>query len=646
MSRLTPTIDAGLRPWLLVSALLVVAPHIQHQPIWMTALLAGLLAWSLWLWRQRGELPGRAQRILLVIMACAATFSEYRTLLGRDPGVSLLIVFMAMKLLETRHRRDVHVVVALGYFLLLTHYFHDQGLLTGAWLLVSLLVLSATLVRLHAGPMLGTSACLRVTGKLLLQALPFMLLLFVLFPRVSGPLWGLPSDAHKGQTGLSDEMSPGSISELVQNGDIAFRVRFAESPPGKQQLYWRGPVLERFDGRTWRPDGRPRPAPKIEPLTAPIRYETTLEPHQQRWLLALDAPQLATDSNFSLNGVLTASNKTPIRQRTRFSLAAVLDYRFNALETPETLGRNQQLPPQGNPRTRALASEWRQAGLSAERTVDAALKLFSGNGFSYTLRPPLLGENGIDEFLLSTRQGFCEHYAGAFVFLMRAAGIPARVVTGYQGGEVNPVDGYLVVRQSDAHAWAEVWLENRGWVRVDPTSVVAPSRLENGIANALGAGEPLPALLQVRTDWVRLLRYRWEALNNAWNQYVIGYNQDRQRSFLQSLGLPDPDWRQMATLLGIGCTLLLGVITALILRQKQSIDPAVRLWRQALGKLRRHRVHCAPGESPSQLLNRVEQQHPDLAPALAEVVSAYLRCRYGNEPAQITRLREAIARLP
>lgn len=636
-------LDRQATPWLFASALVTIAPHVLHQAYWLSALAGLLMFWAIRLWWKDERLPGRWVLFLLVIVGCSGILIEFRSLFGRDAGVAMLVVFMAMKLLELKSQRDAVVVVVLGYFLLLTHYFYSQSIPTGLWLLFALWLVTATLIRLHGGPASTTRASLRYAASLCLQAIPFMLVLYLLFPRISGPLWGLPSDAHAGMTGLSDTMSPGSISRLAQSADIAFRARFSTTPPAKQKLYWRGPVMEQFDGTTWRLHDNRGTSPQLETLSAPFRYVMTLEPHNQRWILALDAPvQLPEGLNAS--NVLAVTQRLPVTERRRYELAASLDYRFNVDEDPRALSRNLALPPGVNPQARALAERWRNSDHRPSAIIGQAQALFAAE-FTYTLQPPLLGQNGIDEFLFKTRRGFCEHYAGAFVFLMRAAGIPARVVSGYQGGEFNPLDGYLVIRQSDAHAWAEVWLEGQGWVRVDPTASVSPTRIETGIADALPFGEPLPALVQWRADWLRTLRYRWEAVNNAWNQHILGYDPQRQRELLSRLGLPETDWRSLATVLGIACSLLVAAMTAWTLYQRPAIDPARRLWLTALRQLARRQVDCAPWETPMAVAQRVREQRPELAETFQNVVDAYLQARYGKSNNNLNALREAVARL-
>lgn len=642
------TLDRGALPWLFASALATTLPHVLYQPFWLSFAAGLVLAWGGWLWWRGRRLPGRWPLVLLTVAGCAGIALQFHTLLGREAGVAMLLVFMAMKLLELKARRDAYVIVNLGYFLLLTHYFNSQSILMGGWLIAAMILVTATLVRLHGGPASRPWATLRYAGLLTAQAIPFMLALYLLFPRVSGPLWGLPKDAYPAaQTGLSDQMSPGSIASLARNGEISFRARFAGSVPDRKQLYWRGPVLESFDGTTWRmrrPAGEP---PVVEASGPPLRYELTIEPHQQRWLLALDAPT-ATPPAADLLPDLSVLAREPLYQRRRLELSSSPAYRYNVRESEAALRRALQWPAGANPRTRALAEEWRRADPAPAALVQRALTLFREEAFVYTLEPPLLGENPVDGFLFGSRRGFCEHYASAFVALMRAAGVPARVVTGYQGGELNPVDSYLAVRQSDAHAWAEVWFAGRGWVRVDPTAAVSPARVESGLEAAAPAGT-LPALLRVEGSWARALQFRWEAINNAWNQWVLGYTPERQRDLFSRLGFAEADWQRMALVLLVACALILLAVAAWTLYRRPRRDPGQKLWLRVLARLRKKQVDCRPGETPLALATRLRRERPELAEAVAAAAAAYCRMRYGagRRPAEELRaLRAALARLP
>ncbi len=644
--RLPPPLERSAVPWLLLVGLFTAAPHAEHLPLWLSLLALALLAWRAWLWRGNARLPPRWILVLLVLLGVGGIVGEFHSLFGRDAGVALLFFFVALKPMEMRSRRDALVIVMLGYFLLLTHYFYSQSIPTGLWLLLSATLLTAALIRLHGGAQ-TTGAIFRHAGLLLAQALPFMVILYLLFPRISGPLWGLPHDAYAGQSGLSETMAPGSLSQLIQSGAIAFRVQFADRIPEKSTLYWRGPVLDSYDGLTWRasvlpPNIKPVP-PVIEALGPPVDYVSTLEASNQRWLLALDVPtSLPPDS--TLSPLLQPLATNPLHSRAHYAFSSTVRYVANRLETPFALQQALGLPARINPRTRTLAAEWRAQANSDEQIVSAALAMFRREAFYYTLRPPLLGKHAMDEFLFDTRRGFCEHYASAFVFLMRAAGVPARVVNGYQGGELNPVDGFFTVRQSDAHAWAEIWLAGQGWVRVDPTAAVAPSRVEQGIAAALPESEPLPLLLRLDAEWLRQVRNRWEAANNAWNQWVIAYNPQRQRELLSRLGFQNPDWQSMSVTLTALCGITLLLVTAWTLVQRRSDDPAQRAWQRYCARLQRYGVVRAQWEGPLEFAARVVRERPDLGVLTSQAAHCYADLHYGKigrgDPAGAQRLRE------
>ncbi|MBS1197365.1 MAG: Transglutaminase-like protein [Proteobacteria bacterium] len=639
-------LDRSAVPWLFAVALATTLPHFLHLSTLLSAFAALLLAWGSWLWWRGTRLPNRWLIVLCTLLTIAIILLEFRTLFGREAGTAMLVIFTALKLMEIRSRRDAYVSIMLGYFVLLTHFFDSESIPTGLWLIACVILITATLIRLHGGVTCKPWAILRRAGIMTAQALPLMLVLYVLFPRINGPLWGMPKDAYSARTGLSDQMSPGSISNLAQSGEIVLRARFNDTLPERNTLYWRGPVLEETNGSTWsQATSQFVKPPVIEAGGQAIDYNLTLEPHQQYWLLALDAP-VAVPGSVRIAPTLTAYSRQPIRQRQRYELAAQTSYRFNINEAPQALKRNLSLPPGRNPRTRALAESWRMDDTQPDKLVQKALSHFRQEKFFYTLRPPLLGTEPMDDFLFLSRRGFCEHYAAAFVTLMRAAGVPARVVTGYQGGEMNPVDNYLVVRQSDAHAWAEVWLAGRGWIRIDPTAAVSPSRIEGGISTAMSGDEPLPALVQINSDWLKSLRYRWEAINNGWNQWVLGYNAERQRDFLQGLGIEDPRWQTLGMImLGVSAAILLAV-SAWILYHRPRLDPARKLWNQALRHLHRSSIDCADWEAPLELATRLQRKHPEIGRAFEEVARLYVAARYGRGPINLEKLRQAVKDLP
>ncbi|MDR2506753.1 MAG: lytic murein transglycosylase B [Candidatus Accumulibacter sp.] len=618
-------------PWILTAIVATAAPHAIHLPAWITFLCAVILIWNAWLWKNKT--PCRpALPAFFALSGIAGILMEYRTLFGRDPGVALLFLLIALKPLEMRGRRDSIFIIMLGFFLLLTHYFYSQNIFTGLWLLVAIWLLVATLLRLYGGKQ-PLRRIFSYAGILFAQAFPFMLILFLLFPRVQGPLWGLPKDARAGLTGLSDTLAPGSLDDLIQSGEIAFRVKFQDDDiPEKSSLYWRGPVFTDYDGKMW----RARPFFLLGRGKAPsadghkiYRYVTTLEPHNQRWILPLDMPVSAPE-----NSILTSAFETVVRERVgmraQYHFDSIVDYTINVREDPLILREALHLPQNLNPRTREFAADLKRRFVSPERISSAALLHFREEPFSYTLQPPLLLDaNMIDQFLFETRSGFCEHYAAAYAFIMRSAGVPARVVTGYQGGEINPVDGYLTVRQSDAHAWTEIWIEGKGWRRVDPTAYVAPSRIEQGINAALPENDPLPALVRLDSSWLRDMRNRWEAANNAWNQWILGYNPQRQRDVLSRIGLNEPDWKKMMMTLGVLCGIALSLVALWTLHQRKSATPGQQAWQRFCDRLARRGIRRFDWEGPLAFAERAGHAWPEIAALAHEAARCYAEIHYG-----------------
>jgi transglutaminase-like putative cysteine protease len=628
-------LEHGAIPWLLAVAVATALPHVEFLPLWLSLFSCAVLLGRAWLWLRNVRLPRRRVLALLVSAGTIGIALQYRALLGREPGVALLVFFMALKPMEMTSRRDGLVVVMLGFFLLLTHYFESGSIFTGVWLLAAATLLTAALLRMSGGAQ-PVGGVFRYAVALIAQAIPFMLIFFVLFPRVQGPLWGMPQDAYSGMTGLSNRMSPGLLENLILSGEVAFRVQFATDVPDRAELYWRGPAFDSYDGQTWRTSfaSTSFAADKRTSIKTVegsfVDYTTTLEAHNLHWLLALDLP-VTLPEGAAVAPTFEVLARRPVRYRSRFSFRSATEYLANVDEAPALLQQALRLPRDLNPRTRALAESWQRESVDPERISNAALRFFREEKFFYTLQPPLLGQNAVDEFLFDTRRGFCEHYAGAYVALMRAAGVPARVVTGYQGGELNPVDGFLTVRQSDAHAWAEIWLEGKGWRRIDPTAAVAPSRIEHGIDAALPTGESLPARLRLES-WSTLfvrLRFRWEAINNAWDQWVLGYDPERQREFLNKLGMENVDWRRMVSIMALLCgtALLLVACRALIRRAKPA--PEVRGWQRFCARLERFGIRRDPWEGPLDLAARVEREKPGIAPLVRRAAGHYAELRYG-----------------
>jgi transglutaminase-like putative cysteine protease len=603
----------------------VVVMQVAHIPWWCSVLTAGVLVWRARLALRNQPLPGWRLRLGLLVVTLVATWFTHQTLLGRDAGVTLVVVLLALKTLELRARRDAFVVFFLAFFALLTHFFYSQSLLTAAGILIALLGLLTALVNAHlpvGRPPLMQSA--RTAGGMALLGAPIMLVLFLLFPRMA-PLWGLPDDGMTGRSGLSNTMKVGEIAKLVLDDRTALRVRFEGRPPPQAQLYFRGPVLSDFDGVEWRPLRSGFPAQMALPANLqvagePVRYQITMEPNQRPWLLMLEAtpeaPRLPS-GEARMTADLQWRTDRPVSERLRFDAVSYPQFRHGPAEQVVGLQDHLELPPGYNPRTLALAQDMRRefgAGpQNAPALVDAVMNRLRTGGYSYTLDPGVYGANTADEFWFDRREGFCEHIASSFVILMRAMDIPARIVTGYQGGELNGVDGYWTVRQRDAHAWTEVWLQGQGWVRVDPTSAVAPGR--TGSLERLRAPEGLfaGAVRTLNPTLAAQLRDLWEAVNSGWDQWVLNYTQGRQLNLLKNLGFSAPSWTDLAYVL-IGVVVLVSLAgAAWTLWERQQHDPWLRLLRRTAARLRRLGLTVHVTLPPRGLAQRVRQHWGDTA---------------------------------
>lgn len=645
----------GWRPqaahaWGLVALLAAAAgPHVLRLPPELVALWLLAIGWRLRLLLQQRPPPAAVLRGLLTLVVALALYLKFGSVLGREAGSALLTMMAGLKLLELKQRRDAIVLVLLAYLLVAVQFMFTRSPWAGAYAVATLVLITTGWIGLGQTQVRSWRDPAALASRMLLQALPMMLVLFVLFPRLPGPLWALPSDAHA-RTGLSGEMEPGRISALALSDAVAFRADFAGNLPPPAQRYWRGPVFEFTDGRRWWGVETTAPtatAPPIRSRGTAYRYVLTLEPSGTPWLPALEMPT-RTPAGITRLPSLELRAAGNIDHLRRDAFVSFPEYRITA-EHGATLTRNLQIPAL-SARMRALARSWRIAASTDREVVSAALRHFNSEPFVYTLNPAALGADPIDEFLFETRRGFCEHYAAAFTLLMRAAGIPARVVTGYQGGEINAVGDYLVVRQSDAHAWSEVWLTGNGWTRVDPTAAVAPDRIERRIDPAWAGNG---AAVRFRFDdagmfaqALRHARFIADAIDNGWNQRVLDYGAEQQRALLAAWGMADAGLRELAWLTSITLPAGVGVLALLLLRRSPPADPVLTLYRTFQHKLVRHGICVSVSEGPRDLMARIEQSLRPVPASAHRIVELYIALRYSARPDawQIKELRRAVQR--
>jgi transglutaminase-like putative cysteine protease len=625
--------------WLVGGLAVVVAPHLLRLPPWLGLLCVAAMGWRLLRDLRGWGLPGAGLRLTLTVGGLLVVFLSYGTLVGPEAGVALLAVMLSLKLVEMRGLRDATVVILLAYFLVATGFLFDQSIISGIYLLFAVVILTTALVVLnHPGAEARLSGqYVRRAADLLVQAVPLMVILFVLFPRLSGSLWGVTVQEHSARTGLSESMSIGDVSQLSESSEVAFRVEFMDGVPASEDLYWRGPVLWQTDGRRWTalPPGSLRrlEQPQLDSNGPAVNYAVTLQPHGRHWLFMLDLPG-ALPPGALLTPDMQVLAHRPVDQLRRYEASSFPAARIRSLD-PRERALALALPPGRHPLARELAGAWLDAELGEAQRVAAALRLFREEEFFYSHEPPTLGADPVDEFLFETRTGFCEHYAAAFVVLMRTAGLPARVVTGYFGGELNPIGGHLAVRQSDAHAWAEVFLSGQGWVRIDPTTVIPPQRVSTG------ARLPAREDARVHSDasWLGRAflgaRQLLDATNHGWNQWVLGYGADRQRGLLERFGLHSAGWQGLAVLLALCAgAVLLGALAHLSWRRHRAVDPLVRHFDRALARLARRGLVKGASEGALAFAARVQAADQEVGARFAALAKHYTALRYGPAPSR------------
>jgi len=634
----------GLQFRLTAAAVFVaVLPHLLRLP-WLISLPVLVLFALRGLQRRRGRarLPAWIKLPLVLLFPILIVF-HYGNLFGREPGSALACAMLALKLMETENRRDARAAICFSAFVLMSALLFDNGLWITVLLCAALAVLFAALRALESAQS-KLLPDLRSGALALAGALPLAVCVFVFFPRLGSPLWGAPNDTTA-RTGLGDRMAPGTMQELLIDDSAAFRVVFDGTPPPRGKLYWRGPVLWDFDGSAWtRPEWLASPPGDSEVRVRGARasYEVTLEPSERHWLLALDVPLLAPAG--AVRGAdMSLVSRTRVDDPTRYHMVSAPDYVLEPVLDPQHRRLALLLPRGYDPQARALAQRWHdQFGGNADLVIRAALDLFH-NEFSYTLNAPLLGRDSVDDFLFDTKRGFCEHFSSAFTFLMRAAGIPARVVTGYQGGYFSAAGNYWIVRQSDAHAWSEVWLAGRGWVRVDPTAAVSPQRVQVGARAAAGASAPW-----YQADWLMELRNRMDLIDRFWNDAIVQFNALRQQSLLTPFGVARADYPQLMLAMIAAGSLLLGLLAWWVMRApKANGDALDAVYAKLRRKLARAGVTHDPAAGPLTL-NRHAGAQLAAPQAVQRLLADYVGLRYGcalPAPERIQTFTRAVAAL-
>ncbi len=647
---------------------LAVLPHLSRLPWWLPLVfVVAVIERGSHYHRPRQPLAGWI-RLIITGLCVAGLVLHYGTILGRQAGVALLCTMLALKLSETFRSREVFLLISLSYFIVITQFLFDQSVYLALYLLAVTVLITATLIvnegqpardlETEAGEQAGAVDTLRRAGWMLVQGLPLMLALFLLFPRLSSPLWGVPEDALYGKTGISDHMEPGSIRDLFIDDSPAFRVDFkGAARPAQNLLYWRGPVLWHFDGAAWcreapcDRDSRRLPEPRrldkiAGEIIQPIRYTVTMEPSQQIWLFALDTPVRTPGRRFGLEIDYTVHRTPPVTRTLSYDMTSDLGYQKNQQIDRWLTRPGLRLPSGRNPRTLEYATELKtRHGDDSLALVQEVLQRFRQDNYQYSFTPPPLGFHSIDDFLFETREGYCEYYASAFTFLMRAAGIPARVVTGYQGGEYNGNPEYLLVRQSDAHAWSEVWIEGAGWRRVDPTAAVAPDRVDLGAVGAM-AGQRRGVW---DFDWVRQLRNQMDSVHRLWTDFVLKFDQARQRSLFKPVGIEELSPSTSVLILTAITVLLSSIVMWLLLRVQWlgGLDPAAREYARFCRKLARRGLPRNIAEGPRDYARRAGAHFPPVAQQIDNITSLYVKQRYraGSGDTDLRDLRSAVRAL-
>jgi protein-glutamine gamma-glutamyltransferase len=639
--------------WILTAQALVIIPLLWQLPRWLWGLWALAIFWRYAAQKKWVNPSGNLLKWLLAGGAIAGWYFSFPQRANTDAMVGLLVMSFILKTTECQTNKDGLLLIFIGFIAVAAQFLFNQSLasgLYGAACLMALLLAWQSLYFTRERPLVNRVSYASI---LVLQALPLMLLLFVVMPRLT-PLWKVPMPEARGKTGFSDQLSPGDLGQLVKSGETAFRANFIGEHPRPRDLYWRGLVLSEFDGRSWRRASNDLNIVEESPQSFDqlIEYSIVIEPHNQTWLFSLATPTQVKGTGMQIKkqeaGLVAAENI--IFQRTQYQVISARSVFFpeNSQLSQEERQLNLSLPKDGNIQTRALAQMWQKSGMDTQQKITAALELFNRE-FVYTLSPPVLGSEVVDEFLFSSKRGFCEHFASSFTFLMRAAGVPARVVVGYQGGKYNDLENYLIVTQADAHAWVEIWQQGFGWVMLDPTAAVAPNRIELGIDEALNTEDRSLVGQGVLSGsgWWLPWEKRWDAANFTWQRWVLNYDAAKQKNVLERW-LGGSDWQSvMKGLFVLGVFFSVGFALWLYgLRKKPTLTEEARLLVPLYRKLIKKGFKPKEGESVMAFLNRVGQICPEYKIPARYVAKLFEQVVYASDIDAMDKLKRAAKQFP
>ena len=646
--------------WVLIAQLFVILPHAAYLPLWLIGFAIITIIAQLPSIKAKFK-PTRLKRLYQVmqmlgfLLGLAGLSLTYGAAFGLDMGVGFLVLCLVSKLWELYKRRDAYVVLNLSLFVIAGLFLLDQGLVTTLQAVAATIIVLLAFITLNDDSNTSGDGRMRTLGVLGVSALPLLVVLFLFFPRLP-PLWSVQLSSSQATTGVSDSMSPGDIASLSQSTELAFRVEFTQARPAQSELYWRGLVFSDFDGVTWRPNRRVQQQwqPGRQPpnwlarsfatannKTEPKSYEITLEPTQQQWLFGLDYP-LPQNKDTRLTSDFTLIKEEPVSEQLRYEVLRYAPMQIDPILDEVSRAANLTLPSAGNLQTQNLAKQlFAQSGSDPERYIQAIQRWINQTEFRYTLSPPPLDEDRIDSFLFETKAGFCEHYSSSFTFMMRAVGIPARVVAGYQGGEMSRGGNVWEVRQMDAHAWSEVWLEGQGWVRVDPTAFVAPERVEQGMdaltqsrgASLFGEGAAAQVSYQ-QYQMLQALRRLSDQASYYWQKDVVGYDQDKQAGSLLKWFNIRSISEQIAWLAASAITVISLLVFMIWYRRRKQWHPADRPLIKLSSKVAKNDRALSRHDNEGALawLKRLEnsQAHGLNGEGLQEVSRHYRQLRYGR----------------